>query len=185
MARRNKIKCLIFQTKIYWLQIVSSNNSTQVIYMVIDAGEALCVHLHDGYVMSNKTRWGTHYFEWPLQKQKAVAHLSKGTKKMPLNKSCAGSFFFEILLCIISMLQLSVAIRLAFFMQINLTAQQSVSYANSCLSCSPPHSFPSSASFSLAFAEVGTFALFIQSYKVRICHTQDRRIWLLAHYYKC
>lgn len=106
--------------------------------MVMDAGKALCVHLHDGYVMSNKTRWGTHYFEWPLQKQKAVAHLSKAPRKSLLIKAMPCPFI--ILLCIISMLQLSVAIRLAFFMQINLTAQQSVSYANSCLSFSPLHS---------------------------------------------
>lgn len=183
MPLRKKTKCLIFLSKIYWLQIVSSNKSTQVIYMVMDAGKALCVHLHDGYVMSNKTRWGTHYFEWPLQKQKAVAHLSKAPRKSLLIKATPCPFIIP--LCIISMLQLSVAIRLAFFMQINLTAQQSVSYANSCLSFSPPHSSLSTASFSLAFAEVGTFALFIQSYKVRICHTQGRGIWLLAHYYKC
>lgn len=59
---------------------------------------------------------------------------------------------FIILLCIISMLQLSVAIRLAFFMQINLTAQQSVSYANSCLSFPPLHSRALSLSFSLCLS---------------------------------
>lgn len=56
MPLQKKIKCLILLTKIYWVQIVSSNKSTQVIYMVMDAERALCVHLHDGYVMSNKTR---------------------------------------------------------------------------------------------------------------------------------
>lgn len=118
--------------------MVSYHKSVGVIYMVMDAEKALCMHLHDGYVMSNKTRWGTHYFEWPLQKQKAVAHLSKAPRKSLLIKAPPCPFI--ILLCIISMLQLSVAIRLAFFMQINLTAQQSVSYANSCLSFSPLHS---------------------------------------------
>lgn len=56
MLLQKEIKCLIFLTKIYWLQIVSANKSTQVIYMVMDARKALYVHLHDGYVMSNKTR---------------------------------------------------------------------------------------------------------------------------------
>lgn len=74
---------------------------------------------------------------------------------------------FVILLCIISVLQLSVAIRPAFFMQINLTAQQSVSYASCCSLILPSPLLGSlalslpSTSFSLAFAEVATFALFI------------------------
>lgn len=71
------------------------------------------------------------------------------------------------MLYIISMLQLSVAIRPAFFMQINLTAQQSVSYANACSLILPSLLLRSlalslpSTSFSLAFAEAATFALFI------------------------
>lgn len=101
-----------------------------MICMVMDAETALCMHLNDGCVMSHRTRWGRHCFECPLLKQKAVVHLSKTPRKSFLIKASPCPFI--ILLYIISMLQLSVAIRPAFFMQINLTAQQSVSYADSC-----------------------------------------------------
>ena len=133
--------------------------------MVMDAETAMCMHLHDGYVMSDRTRRQTRYFQWPPQKQKVVVHLSKTPRKSFLIK--APPCPFVILLCIISVLQLSVAIRPAFFMQINLTAQQSVSYASSCSLILPSLLLRSlalslpSTSFSLAFAEVATFALFI------------------------
>lgn len=136
-----------------------------MIYMVMAAETSLCMHLHDGYVMSNRTRWETRCFEWPPQKQKAVVHLSKAPRKSFLIKAPPCPFI--ILLYIISMLQLSVAIRPAFFMQINLTAQQSVSYANACSLILPSLLLRSlalslpSTSFSLAFAEAATFALFI------------------------
>lgn len=107
--------------------------------------------------------WGQS-FEWPPQKHRLVVHLSKTPWKSVLIK--APQCPFVILQCIINTLQLSVAIRPAFFMQINLTAQQSVSYASPCslilnsLLHSLGLSLPST-SFSQAFAEVATFALFI------------------------
>lgn len=104
--------------------------SIGLIYTVMDAEMAMWMHLYDGYVMSDWTRLGTHCTEWPPQKQKVVVHLSKTPRKSFSIKALPRPFV--ILLCIISMLQLSVAIRPAFFMQINLTAQQSVSYASSC-----------------------------------------------------
>lgn len=59
-----------------------------------------------------------------------VVHL-KATTEILLNKPALS--LLKVMLCIISMLQKSVAIRAAFVMQISLTAQQSVSYAGSCL----------------------------------------------------
>lgn len=72
-----------------------------------------------------------------------------------------------ILFCIIRTLQLSAAIRPPFFMQINLTAQQSVGYASPrslVLSFLLLRSLALSlhaTSLLLAFAAVATFALFI------------------------
>lgn len=96
---------------------------------------------------------------------------------------------FVILLCIISMLQLSVAIRPAFFMQINLTAQQSVSYASCCsliLPSTPSLPLPSPSLLPHFLWHLQRLLhLHYLSYKVRICTTQAKSIWLLAQYYKC
>lgn len=115
------------------------------------------VHMHDGYIMSGRTRVGVIKLRMaPTETQAGSAPL-KDTLEIRLNKSSSVSF---------CELQLSVAIRPAFFMQINLTAQQSVSYASPCslilnsLLHSLGLSLPST-SFSQAFAEVATFALFI------------------------
>lgn len=152
----------------------------------MEAETAMCMHLHDGYVMSDRTRWGTHCFEWLPQKQKVVVHLSKTPRKSFLIK--APPCPFVILLCIISTLQLSVAIRPAFFMQINLTAQQSVSYASSCSLILPLYSFaplpsPSPLPHFLWHLQ-GLLHLHYLSYKVRMRTTQGKSIWLSAQYYK-
>lgn len=109
------------------------------------------VHMHDGYIMSGRTRVGVIKLRMaPTETQAGSAPL-KDTLEIRLNKSSSVSF--------------CVAIRPAFFMQINLTAQQSVSYASPCslilnsLLHSLGLSLPST-SFSQAFAEVATFALF-------------------------
>lgn len=147
---------------------------------------AISMHLHDGYVMSDMTWWGTHSFEWPPQKQKLVVHLSD-TRKSFLIK--AHPCPFVILLCIISVLQLSVAISPAFFMQINLTAQQSVSYACCCSFILSPLLL---VSFSLSLLSTSflwhlkrLLHLHYLSYKVKISTTQGKSMWLLAQHYKC
>lgn len=101
-----------------------------MIYMVMDAETAACMHLHDGYVMSNRTCERHAVLNGPHRNRRQWCICQKTPRKSFLIKAPPCPFI--ILLYIISMLQLSVAIRLAFFMQINLTAQQSVSYANSC-----------------------------------------------------
>lgn len=85
------------------------------------------MNVPDGSVVSDRTRWGIGCFQWPSQKQKVLVHLSKTPRKSFFIK--APSCPSVIPLCIISPLQLSVAIRLSFFMQISLTAQQSVMQA--------------------------------------------------------
>lgn len=123
--------------------------------MVMVAETAMGMHLCDGYVMSNRTRLGTHCFEWLPQKQKVVVHLSKTPRKSFLIK--APPCPFVIPLCIIGMLQLSVAIRPVFFMQIILTAQQSVSYASCC-----SHILHSLLFFSIALSLTSIFLWHLQ-----------------------
>lgn len=97
--------------------------------MMMDAETAICVHLHDGYVSQTGQGEGHTALNGPHKKRRWW-RISQTPRKSFLTK--APPCPFVIRLCIISMLQLSVAIRPAFFMQINLTAQQSVSCASCC-----------------------------------------------------
>lgn len=85
--------------------------------------------MHVTYVIVGRRGLETYCFEWPSTETEDDGASLKGTQEIFLVK--APPWPFVILLCIISMLQVSVTISAAFFMQISLTAQQSVSYASS------------------------------------------------------
>lgn len=110
-----------------------------------------------------------------------VIHLKKAPRKSFLIKPPLS--LLVVLFCIISMLQKSVAIRAAFVMQINLTAQQSDMLA--------PVSFPfihlPSPSFLRSFPwHLEPFLhLHFFLYEVSVCITQGKGAWLLVTYDKC